>query len=272
MHPAPLRRVALGALAALAYRPAQAAAGPSLHIVLPPFPTADRAQSHYFVELLQLAMARTAREGPWRVEQYGQGMSAERAIEEVRRGGVVNLTWTAISARREQVLRPVRVSLLRALNDYRVLLIRRGEQARFAAVDSLDTLRRFTGGSGSQWAVTETMQQRGLPLVTTLRNGSLLRMLSAGRFDYVALGLYEAWDELALHAGSALEIERRLLLHVPTPIYFFVGRNDVALAQRIERGLRQAQADGSFDALMGRYFRRGLEELRKGKRTVLMLA
>ena len=39
------------------------------------------------------------------------------------------------------------------------------------------------------------------------------------------------------------------MLYYPTAEYFFVNRDNVALAERIERGLRRALADGSFDRL-----------------------
>ena len=45
-------------------------------------------------------------------------------------------------------------------------------------------------------------------------------------------------------------VEPHLLLIYKMPLYFFVSQHNAQLAQRIEQGLEQAIADGSFD----RYF------------------
>ena len=44
-------------------------------------------------------------------------------------------------------------------------------------------------------------------------------------------------------------VEQGLLLYYPTAEYFFVSRQNTALAARLEKGLRLAIEDGSFDKL-----------------------
>ena len=79
----------------------------------------------------------------------------------------------------------MRISLVRELNDYRIFLIRKGEQARFRAVRTLADLRRFTAGAGEGWPSTAVLRANGLPVVTSIGFEQLFAMLGAKRFDYM---------------------------------------------------------------------------------------
>ncbi|MEO7497866.1 MAG: hypothetical protein ABIV04_23240 [Massilia sp.] len=242
-------------------------------LVVPSYDRNDRPQEAYFHELLDLALQKTvARDGPYHIKTDPRRMSIARSIDEVQRQGAVNIVWLAHHAERDRALSPVRVDLLGELNNYRVLMIRRGDQARFDNIGSADDLRRMTAGMGQQWAVTKIMRQRGFPIVAALTNASLFRMLEMKRFDYCPRGLYEAWHEVALPENSALAIEDKLLLYLDAPFYFYVNKHNTALAGRLERGLQAAQADGSLGLLQSRYFKRALDELRSNKRKLIVLS
>ena len=45
-----------------------------------------------------------------------------------------------------------------------------------------------------------------------------------------------------------------MVLHYPTAYYFYVHKDNQALADDIAAGLERAIADGSFDALFDRYY------------------
>ena len=74
-------------------------------------------------------------------------------------------------------------------------------------------------------------------------------MLSYKRFDYFPRGVNEIWEEVRTHRNQGLIVEKTLLLKYPAPIYFFVNKRNVELAKRLEKGLRLAIQDGSFDRL-----------------------
>lgn len=249
------------------------AAGP-LKLIVPGFQYQDRPESRYFHKLLELALQKTQSPGEsFVIETYPAPMSGARATEEVKNNGAVNLLWNATSLERERDLLPVRVSLLRELNNYRVLMIRKGEQARFDHIRTLDALRTLHAGLGTQWPDNAIFARNRLPVVNALRHADLFRMLAVKRFDYFPRGLFEVWAELALPENRGLTMERDVMLYYHMPFYYFVNRNNSALAERIERGLRMAQADGSFDRLLLSVpnFRRGLEEQRSGRRRLILL-
>ncbi|RME75941.1 MAG: ABC transporter substrate-binding protein [Planctomycetota bacterium] len=208
-------------------------------------------RSAYFVELLRLALDKTAAtDGPVRLEPSRALMRQGRALASLARRQHIDVAWSMTSREREALVRPVRIPLLKGLLGYRVLLVRKGEAARFASIEDLAGLRRLRAGQGADWPDVQILEANGLPVVKSSSYEGLFGMLARGRFDYLPRGVTEVWEELRTHATLPIELEPHLLLHYPSAIYFFVAKDDTALAERLERGLRAALADGSFDALL----------------------
>lgn len=98
-------------------------------------------------------------------------------------------------------------------------------------------------------------------------------MLEAGRFDAFPRGLNEAQRELDQRAQRypLLAAEKTKAIYFPFPIYFWVKKDNAARAQRIERGLSMALADGSFRSLFESYHAAEIAALKKEKRHVIRL-
>jgi hypothetical protein len=250
------------------------AAGAPLQVVVPALHPSSREHAAYFPQLLRLALEKTAAtDGPFELRHYDQELSSPRQALELRNNGVINVMWDGTNAQREAELLPVRISLLRQLNDYRVFLIRSEDRARFRAVHTLTELRKLAAGAGVNWPSTDVLRANGLPVVTSITYESLFPMLSVKRFDYLPRGIYEVWFEQRAHAAEGLVIEDSIFLHYSLPFYFFVSPDNKKLAARIERGLRIAQHDGSFDKLFNSVpaFRRSEAEIAAGRRRVFEL-
>lgn len=266
------------ALAALLLAGACGGAGAGAPPARPPLvvpATAATPQAAYFTDLLQLVLDKTAdTDGEQGIAAHPARVSLARSVEMLRLGRELDVIWTVSDAERERTLLPVRISLLKELNNYRVFLIRAGDQARFDQIASLRELRKLTAGAGRHWADAAILRHNGFAVETSVRYDTLFPMLAAGRFDFFPRGLYEAWNEAAAHRALGLCVERRFMLYYPAPFYFFVNRDRSALARRLERGLRLAMADGSFDRLLNSYpaFRQGHAELAHTQRTVFHLA
>jgi hypothetical protein len=246
----------------------------SLHITIPPLEKTAEASAIYYPQLLRLALSKTeASDGPFEIIEYPQRLSVGRYFAEIKRKGLIDLTWSVTNSTYETELLPIRISLLKDLNTYRIFLIRTSDQKRFEQINSLNDLRRFTAGQGSHWPDTAILQANDLPVMTSVQFESLFPMLINKRFDYFPRGLDEIWNEEKLFAGKGLSIEEHLMLHYPSPKYFFVHKDNKMLADRIERGLKIAIADGSFDALFNSIpgYQRGYEEVSTNKRRVFTL-
>ncbi len=244
-------------------------------LVVVPAPSASARQyAAYFPQLLALALDKTRiSDGPYEIRSFPSPLSSPRQAVEVRDHGVINLMWDGSNKQRETQLLPIRISLLHELNDYRVFLIRRDETARFAAIATLDQLRALRAGAGVNWPSTDILRANGLPVVTSIAYEYLFPMLRAKRFDYMPRGIVEAWYEQRAHADEGLVVESSIVLHYPVPFYFFVSRDNPVLAARVERGLRIAQRDGSFERLFDSFpgFRRARAEISAGRRRVFAL-
>lgn len=230
--------------------------------------------SIYYSKLLQLALSKTEiSDGPFEVVQYPHLLTKARFEAELKRQGVVDIIWATTNANLETEFLPIRISLLKNLNSYRVFLIRKEEQDKFTQIKKLDDLRNFKAGQGSHWSDTDVLLANDLAVVTAPQFEPLFNMLIGKRFDYFPRGLDEVWGEEKLYADKGISIEQHIMLQYRASKYFFVHKNNTALANRLERGLKIAQSDGSFDALFNSIpgYKRGYEEIANQKRLVFKL-
>lgn len=229
-------------------------------------------QLWYFPRLLKLALDKTVDEGAYDIRHFPQSLNSARTLSKLR-SGELDVIWAMTNPEREKEFIPVRVSLLRGLSSHRVLLIREQDQAKFAEIDSLEALKALDAGLGDLWPDTDILRANGLPVTTSPQYELLFNMLAGKRFDYIPRGLYEVWEEYERHRNKGLVIESSLMLYYNGPMYFFVNRENAALAKRIERGLYLAQQDGSLDELFMSVpsYRLGLQEMHNPARRVVPL-
>lgn len=246
-----------------------------LQIVTQPLEVTAQAHEVYFYRLLELALQKTsANYGPYELRQITKHLSHKRYLAEVTRDhGIIDLTWTMTSAERETDMLPIKISLLRGMNSYRVFLVRKEDLPKFAQITTLEQLKAYSAGSGSDWPDTPILKSNGLPVVTSAHYELLFTMLARKRFDYFPRGVYEVWNEQEAHASKGFVIEPNLMFHYPAPIYFFVNKNKPELAQRIKEGLEIAIADGSFEQLFFSIpgFKRGYQEMTSKRRRIIRL-
>lgn len=232
-------------------------ASPPIPLIIPPPQAMEpEATGIYYEKALQLALAKTASPADampgngteYKITYHHQVVGRERYRLLVKQG-VVDVMWSSTNNARERELVPVKFNLLRGINEYRVLLIRKDDQPRFDKVKTLADLRQFRIGSGTHWSDTAIYKHNNLPLVTSFAFDTMFKMLAAKRFDYMARSLQEIDGELATYGHLGLAVEKNLMIHYPQPIYFFLNKNNHALAKRIERGLLLAEEDGSLHEL-----------------------
>ncbi|WP_229218664.1 substrate-binding periplasmic protein [Rugamonas brunnea] len=196
--------------------------------------------------------------GPYALHQATTSMSPARITQELLMPtGHINVLVRATAPELERQFLPVRIPVDRGLLGYRVFLVRRDDLPRFAAVHTLDDLRKLRAGLGKDWIDVPVLRAAGLPTEEGSAYEGLFSMLEAGRFDYFSRGTDEALREYDERRAShpKLAIEPTLLLHYPLPRYFFLRRDAEGkrLAARIEAGLESMVRDGSLNTLFQRY-------------------
>lgn len=261
----PLRRVVLGLLS-LCFATAVAVAQTT--VVHPIAESPGDHRDDYPVALLALALQKCGR--PYVLKPHAAFMLQVRELKELERGDALQVIWTMTSAEREQTLLPVRIPIDRGLLGWRLLLVREQALGRFAALGQPQQLRQLRAGQGFDWPDTVILRRAGFTVDESVRYNDLFVRLAAGRIDYFPRSVQEVWGELDSHPGLA--VEPTLALHYPAAMYFFVNRRNTVLAADIQRGLEQALADGSFEALFQRHFGQALAKADLGRRRVLELA
>jgi ABC-type amino acid transport substrate-binding protein len=230
------------------------------HVVYPTT-SADDMDSRYDYDwaVLRTALTKTIPAfGPFAMRRSDQVMSWQRIAEEVKRpGGRINILARSTSTELEQQLLPVRLPIDRGLLGYRVLLVRDADLPRFAAVHTLDDLRKFSVGQGKDWIDVPILRAAGLRVVEGTTYRGLFAMLDVGRFDFFSRALDEAGRELEERRDTHphMAAEPTLLMYYPLPLYFFLRRDAEGrqLARRIEAGMEMMIKDGSLNALFQKY-------------------
>jgi hypothetical protein len=192
-------------------------------------------------------------------------------------GEAPDVIWSSSNPDREKRFRPIKISLLKNLNEYRILLIRKEDQHLFTNIQTLDDLKTLSAGSGAHWSDTNILKRNHLPTIVAPTHDSLFRMLSSNRFDYMSRGLYELVDTTnylkVLDLEDGLVFEKHLLLHYRVPFYYFVHKDNKSLAERLQKGLEITLKDGSFDEAFFKYedYKNGYQILDNHDRRIIRL-
>jgi len=227
----------------------------------------------YRWKLLALALAHTRESGESLLMiPYGEDTTQNRAVS-LLQSGAIDVIALGTNEERESKILPVRIDILRGIVGFRVFLIRSADQARISQMDDAALRRQLTFGLNSQWADLPILRANGFTVTTSSGYEALFDMLAAGRFDAFPRGLNEAQRELDEHRQRypQLAVEQTRALYFPYPVYFWVRKDNQALAQRIERGLQLSLADGSFRKTFEQYHAAEIATMKQQQRHVLRL-
>ncbi|ACA85601.1 type 2 periplasmic-binding domain-containing protein [Shewanella woodyi] len=201
------------------------------------------------LNLLKEALSRV--ETQYDISMLDTEMNQKRKVEEALAGSI-DIFWSMTSQQLEAVVLPVRIPIFKGLLGNRLLIIRSDEQQRFIDVKSRDDFLQFYAGQNRYWPDALILEENGLPLITSYKYKNLYPMLEGGRFDYLALGAQEIWQELDKNPDPNLKVDSAILLQYRSPAYFFISPEKPLLAKDLKKGLESMIADGSFDQLFNK--------------------
>jgi hypothetical protein len=214
-----------------------------------PHPEAYSGHGPFFAEVLKLALSKTGDgEPPPALVHAAPNLPRER-LRQMLQEGQLDLLWSTTTPEREAQALPVRFNLLKGTNELRLLLVRAADLPALRGVRSLEALRKFRAGAGTYWSDAQILRANGFTVEAAPKFDLLFRMLKAGRFDFIPRTRDEIDAELAFHKDAGFAELPGVALQYRQPLYFFVARDLPQLAERLQRGLALAAADGSFDAL-----------------------
>lgn len=223
--------------------------------------------------ILRTALEKTEADfGPFEMRAAPAPMTSMRYSQELMAGRTPNVIWTSTSVERETHLRPIRIPLRKGLLSYRISLTRVENLAKIDRVKTVGDLAQLTLAQGIGWGDILVYEANGLT-VSTSEYESLFRMIDAGRVDLFPRGIGEVFEEWETRREALpnLTIEPNLLLYYPWPYYFFVKKDNVALAERLETGLLRMIEDGSFDTIFWRFHGEAIERAQLQERRIIRL-
>ncbi|MBC3884894.1 type 2 periplasmic-binding domain-containing protein [Undibacterium griseum] len=185
----------------------------------------------------------------------------------------INVAWHPTSKEMEQRFSAIRIPLRKGILGYRVAFIQQKQQSRIDQINTAEDLKKLRFGQGSGWSDNAIYEAHGISVVQG-QYTQLFKMLAADRFDLFPRGVGEILAEYQQHQADnpELVIEKNLLIYYPFPYYFFFNKEDRAIKDRIEAGLRIMKKDGSFDTIFKKYHQQAIEKLNLKSRRIIRLS
>ena len=175
-------------------------------------------------------------------------MEQGRALRELSKmdSSRLDLAHFAPTIEREKQAIVIRIPLIQGLLGYRLCLIKDGDQHKFSKITNKEQwlASNLTIGQHQNWPDTLVLKDNGLMVKTSYKYKLLFQQLVKHRFDCFARGANEIVYEQRAHQDLGLIIEKKLMLHYPFPLFFFVNKNNPDLAKRLEQGLSKLIENG----------------------------
>ncbi|NMP31488.1 amino acid ABC transporter substrate-binding protein [Thalassotalea sp. M1531] len=238
-------------------------------ITIPGPLSGQEVRNPFIEELLHLIFDKEGKQ--LELEYLERDFSKGRALKELEQGEFFDLNWSATSIQQEQELLAIKIPIYQGLIGWRILLIRKSDQAKFAQIKKLTQLKDLVAVQRFDWADYDILKENGLQVEGSLSFENHSLAVIDGIADYFPRSVLEVIRESKTPRNKQLIIEQSLLLKYPSANYFFVNKNNQALASLIKKGFDKALIDGSYAILFQKHFGDMLKALNLEKRYVLQL-
>ncbi|HEY4328198.1 MAG TPA: hypothetical protein VGN88_00580 [Phycisphaerae bacterium] len=208
----------------------------------------------YHWKILTAALEETkAKWGPYVVQAAAERMTENRQSAELKNAtGKLTIMYLGTTEDFEKNLIPIRIPVDRNLGGYMVMLIRKEDQPKFSAIESIEDLRKFKIGLGQGWIDVGILQSNHFDVVTGSYYEGLFEMLANKRFDAFSRAAVEILDEFnnasRKSTMASLQIEKSFILYYPLPMYFWFSKtpDGQRLADRVREGMLAMYDDGTY--------------------------
>lgn len=186
----------------------------------------------------------------------------------------LSLMWLLQTRERDQLYTYVDAPVTQGLIGQRVLLIPKGAQSRYDAINSLEELRQsgLTGGLGVAWYDVDVWRHNRLAFYEQDGEWRAIydKLSQQGPVHYFPRGVNEIMAEARLNPH--LEIEQHLLLVYQRDFRFYLSEEAKAYKPILEQALNQAVKSGLLKALIDQYWATEITQLQLKERRVIELA
>jgi ABC-type amino acid transport substrate-binding protein len=231
----------------------------------------------YLTDVLKMALDKTSNEyGPYALEYFSEPMSANRSKLETEKGLHIDLLfsphWRGHFVDPDKVI-AVEFPVLNGMLGLRKLIATEVTWTRLKKNENLLNFKRLVAGLGASWIDVEILAANQIQVVEAQTFDAMFPMLMHGRFDYIPLSVLDAQTTLTTRKIDypGLSLNSDISLFYPLPFYLYVNAQKAELAERLEKGVQAALADGSIDALFEQHFYYVRPELEAKKRKLVVL-
>ncbi len=249
---------------------------PTQGVMVYKYNTAESAldtRYEYHWAILRAALERTREKwGDYRMEPAVFMAEQRQSFELKNATDKLTVMYLGTSKDLEATLVPVRIPVDKNLGGYMVMLIRKEDQPKFEAMNSVADLQKFRIGLGLGWLDVDILRADGFNVVTGSSYDGLFDMLANGRFDAFSRAAVEILDEYAARREKIPDmcIEDSFILYYPLPMYFWFSKTAEGerLAARAREGMLGMIADGTYDRIFFQYQQHKIDALHLGRRKV----
>ncbi|GAB5379343.1 MAG: transporter substrate-binding domain-containing protein [Aliiglaciecola sp.] len=205
------------------------------------------------------------------VSRYPTWLPRGREFSMMNDGVAIDVVWGSATKDRFESYSAVKIPIYKGLIGWRMALVKTSRLEQFAAVKSISDLRQFIPGQHRNWSDYKIFSANQLDITSGANRGALAQMLVLDRIDYFPRAVIEMNKELRDFAHLDIAFEPYILIRYKSAYVFYVAKSNTFLKHIIEKGLHQAQNDGSFDALFKQHFGAELASFSLDKRRVIEL-
>lgn len=191
--------------------------------------------------------------------------------------GYISIYWMIETAERNQTYIPIEVDLTNKLIGKRILFIKKGDQARYDQVKTLEDFRKLNliAGMGKDWFDSTVWAANALQYKEEDRTWkSIFKKIPLGRdYDYFPRGINEILVESKIY--PKLDIEQRLVLIYERDFRFYLSKTGLNAGARykavLDAAMKKALQSGLIERLVRRYWANDFENLHYDERIKIHL-
>ncbi len=229
-----------------------------------------KLRQDYYTDLLHLALSYPCAT-QYAVQPSDLDLPKKRAFDLMNAGQGIDVMYGSASNERINTYRAIPFPILRGLMGLRIALVSSAEPNILKNAHSLAALSRLRVGQFISWSDTAILRANDFNVEAASTLESLYQMLDKGRIDYFPRSVLEIQQNQAEHAELNLQIDPHILLYYPTATYYYVAKDNNALADALLCGLEHAQQSGQLNQLFERYYGDVLQQLNVAGRRVIKL-
>ncbi|RYY74034.1 MAG: hypothetical protein EOO52_14255 [Gammaproteobacteria bacterium] len=241
-----------------------------------PVEDASDKRLDYPLAVLTLALSKTEKKyGAYKFKSIPAAVSLARSVHELNLDTYPNYFFPSgeyVQEMSNNNLIAVDFPLDHGLLSYRICFVSPAAKAKVAAAKSVDDLRKFTIGQGTNWPDIPILEANGFRVQQVSNYMGLFKMVMGNRVDLFCRGITELHKEYKEYKsmGNLLYNESFVLVYsMPFTLYF--NKRSQPLVDRIEEGLAIAKQDGSLNRLFALHYRSDIEFAKLHKRKVFQL-